>query len=428
MIAPAPTTANTVNRTPVLALLTANVISLVGSVLTVIALPWFVLQTTGSAAKTGLTGGFVALPYFIVGVFGGTIVDRLGYKRASVIADVVSGVGIVLVPALYYTVGLAFWQLLAFVFLGSLLTIPGLTARRAMLPELAAQARWRLEQINSAFEGIQYAALLIGPPIAGLLIALLGASNVLWLDAASFIISAVTVALFIPRALTGTERAATGRYRDELMAGLRFLRNDRVLMALALCLAFSNFLGNPYFGVVLPVFAKQTYNNATALGIIIAAMGGGQLIGAFIYGAIGHRIPRRTLWIGGYLLSGLPLAIIVVTPSLPIIAVALGISGIFGGPLNPMLVTIRHERIPTAMRGRVFSTFSAIAQVAQPLGMLVVGYLLERIGLPTTVIALSLGELTIAVAFFFVPALHDLDTTRRAARASLPTPQRAGGD
>src|SRR5258708_30853529 len=102
------TRTNAAKRTPMLALLTANVISLVGSMLTVIALPWFVLQTTGSAAKTGLTGGFVALPYFIVGIFGGTIVDRLGYKRASVIADTVSGIGIVLVPTLYYTVGLPF--------------------------------------------------------------------------------------------------------------------------------------------------------------------------------------------------------------------------------------------------------------------------------------------------------------------------------
>ncbi len=71
------TTRTSSNRTPITALLIANAISLIGSMLTLIALPWFVLQTMGSAAKTGITGGFVALPAIIVGISGGTLVDRL---------------------------------------------------------------------------------------------------------------------------------------------------------------------------------------------------------------------------------------------------------------------------------------------------------------------------------------------------------------
>ena len=78
-------------RLPIFALLVANTISLIGSTLTMIALPWFVLQTTGSAAMTGLAGFFVMLPGFVAGIFGGRLVDRLGYKRVSMIADLVSG-------------------------------------------------------------------------------------------------------------------------------------------------------------------------------------------------------------------------------------------------------------------------------------------------------------------------------------------------
>ena len=125
------------NRLPILALLAANIISLVGSMLTKIALPWFVLETTGSAAQTGLTGFFVALPAFAAGVFGGTLVDRLGFKRTSIIADLISGFGLILIPLLYRTIGLEFWQLLALVFVGALLEVPGLTARRSMLPGLS---------------------------------------------------------------------------------------------------------------------------------------------------------------------------------------------------------------------------------------------------------------------------------------------------
>ncbi|MCA1723935.1 MAG: MFS transporter [Thermomicrobia bacterium] len=403
------TTSAPTHRAPVTALLVANVISLIGSMLTLIALPWFVLQTTGSAAKTGITGGFVALPAFVVGVFGGTLVDRLGYKWSSVIADVVSGVGIACVPLLYHTVGLAFWQLLTLVFLGNLLAIPGLTARRAMLPELATLARWRLEGVNASFEGIQYLALLLGPPLAGLLIAIIGTSNVLWLDAASFAVSAVIVGGLIPRIASGMKDAARGKYRDELIAGLHFLRGDHVLLALAICLAIGNMLSSPLFGVILPVFARQAYGSAARLGILVAATGAGQMIGATVYGTIGHRLSRRALWITAFVVVPLPWFMLIFTTSLPLIAGALALGSIVAGTGNPLLVTIRHERIPQALRGRVFSTFSAIATAAQPLGLAIGGFAVEALGLTGTIIALIFAELALGIALFFIPALHDMN-------------------
>jgi MFS family permease len=405
----ATTTGAPTSHTPITALLVANVISLLGSMLTLIALPWFVLQTTGSAAKTGITGGFVALPAFIVGVFGGTLVDRLGYKWSSVIADVVSGVGIACVPLLYHTIGLAFWQLLALVFLGNLLAIPGLTARRAMLPELATLARWRLEGVNASFEGVQYLALLLGPPLAGLLIAIIGTSNVLWLDAASFAASAIIVGRLIPRVASGLKDAAHGKYRDELIAGLRFLRGDRLLFALAVSVAIGNMFGSPFFGVILPVFAKQAYGSAAKLGIIVAATGVGQVIGAALYGAIGHRLPRRALWITAFIVVPLPWILFVFTTSLPLIVGTLALGSILAGPTNPLMVTIRHERIPQALRGRVFSTFSAIASIAQPLGLAVGGFAVQAFGLSGTIVALVLAELALGIAMFFIPALHDMN-------------------
>jgi MFS family permease len=404
-----PTIAEAATRGPVIALLGANIVSLLGSMLTIVALPWFVLVTTGSAAKTGLTGAFEVLPMFVAGVFGGTLVDRLGYKRSSVIADVVSGVGVALVPLLYHTVGLAFWQLLLFVFIGSLLSVPGLTARRAMLPELARMAGWRLERVNASFESVQFIALLLGPPIAGLLIALIGASNVLWLDAASFGASALVVALAIPRVASGVAGAARGAYRDELRAGLRFIRDDRLLLTLALGLAATNMLGNPLFGVALPVFARDVYGKASVLGVIVAAGGAGQIVGATLYGAFGHRLPRRALWLAAYLVGPFAWLPLVVTHSLPFITGAQAIGGLLIGPINPMLVTIRHERIPQELRGRVFSTFSAIAGVAQPFGLALGGVAVQAFGLRGTIVALTLAECAVGVAMLFLPVLREMD-------------------
>ncbi|HEU5423664.1 MAG TPA: MFS transporter, partial [Nitrolancea sp.] len=217
-------------RGPLGALVAAKLISLIGSQLTLVALPWFVLVTTGSAAKTGLTGLAVTLPAVVVGLVGGALVDRLDYRQTSVIADLTSAAGIAAVPLLYHTRGIEFWQLLILVFLGSLLTVPGLTARRAMLPELADLAGMTLDRANSISESASYVALLLGPPLAGVLIAFIGASNVLWLDAASFVVSAAIVAGSIPAASQASERTVSGRYLDDLKAGLRFVRDDRLLL------------------------------------------------------------------------------------------------------------------------------------------------------------------------------------------------------
>ncbi len=405
-------------RAPLLALLSANTISLVGSTLTMIALPWFVLQTTGSAAKTGLAGFFLFLPAFIAGIFGGTLVDRFGYKRVSIAADIISGLAIALIPLFYYTIGLAFWQLLALVFLAGLLEIPGLTARRSLLPELAVMARVRLERVNASFEAIQHLALLLGPPIAGILIVWLGASNVLWIDAATFVASALIVAPAIPASLAAAKQATTSRYRDELRAGLRFLRHDRLLLSLAVCLAITNFFGNTLFAVLLPVYVKQTFDSPTVLGLMASSYGAGALVGAMIFGAIGHRLPRRATWIAAFTVSPLLFWALTTSLPLPVVLAAIALVGVVGGPTNPLLVTIRHERIPKELRGRVFSTFSAIAQVAAPLGVLCAGGLVEAIGLRTTVLILAVCAQTVGFAMFFVPAFHAM-----GASAPLAVPR-----
>src|SRR5215216_3305631 len=202
------------NSIPIISLFTANAISLVGNVLSAIAIPWFVLQTTGSATRTGITGFFTVLPVVLAGFFGGTLVDRMGYKRTSIIADIASGVTTALIPLLYFTIGLEFWQLMVLVFLGALLDTPGSTARSALVPELAAMAEMPIERATSLIHIIERGSRLIGAPLGGLLIALMGTENVLWLDAASFFISAGIIAVTIKarRPLEHEEREQGGKY------------------------------------------------------------------------------------------------------------------------------------------------------------------------------------------------------------------------
>ncbi|MBA2278020.1 MAG: MFS transporter [Chloroflexia bacterium] len=407
------------NRLPLFALLAANAVSTFGNALTIVALPWFVLATTGSATKTGLTGFFLLLPGLLAGVFGGVVVDRLGFKRASIFADAVSGIGVALIPLLYHTVGLAFWQLLALVFLGALLDVPGLTARRSLLPELATLADVRLERVNAAYEANNQLAFLLGPPIAGLLIATMGPTNVLWLDAATFAVSVVAIAVAVP-GLAGAVAPAAGRYLAEVMKGLRFLRQDRVLLALAAGIGVSNFFGSPLFAVILPVYGQEILGSATTLGLLFGVTGAGSLVGTLAYGAVGYRLPRRLVWLVGFLVMPLQIWVLLLEPSVAVLATAMAISGVMLGPINPLAVTVRHERIPPELRGRVFSTFSAIALAVAPLGVLTSGYLIERLGFFATLLVFALGAQLLGPAMLFVPALHDLDQTFQTDHSGRP--------
>jgi MFS family permease len=399
-------------RAPLVALLAANAVSAIGTAMTWVALPWFVLETTGSAAQTGLAGFALLLPGFIAGVFGGAAVDRLGFKRASVIADLMSGTAIALIPFLHQTVGLAFWQLLVLIFLGSLLEVPGFTARRSLLPELADLAGVRLERVNALYEGNQQLAGLLGPPLAGLLVLWLGASNVLWVDAATFLISAIAVAGMVP-SMTQTMGQQRGRYLDEVVTGLRFLRRDRLLLALAAGLGVSNFFGSPLIAVVLPVYAQRVLGSVAELGGLLGVMGAGALAGTLLYGMIGHRLPRRAVWLAAFLVFPLTYWVLLIEPSWVVMGTVFAFVGFIGGPINPLAVTVRHERIPAELRGRVFATFSAMAMVAAPLGIVLSGYLIDRAGIETTALALAVGSQLLGLGMLAIPAYRDLnrDTT-----------------
>lgn len=388
----------------------ANAISLVGNVITMIAIPWFVLQTTGSATKTGITGFFTILPVVLAGFLGGTIVDRLGYKRTSIVSDLASGVTVAMVPILHFTIGLEFWQLMVLVFLGALLDTPGGTARAALLPELAELAGMPIERATSLTHVIERSARLVGAPLAGLLIGLIGTANVLWLDAASFFISAAIIWILVPRIrLAHEQESETGKYLDELKDGLRFIAHDQLILSIVVMVMLTNFLDAIFGGVLQPVYVKEEYGDALNLGLLISANGGGAVIGGLIFAAIGHRLPRHATFVGAFLLTGLRFWVYVLYPPVWILIVVTLICSIGAGPLNPIIGAIEFERIPAHMRGRVFGAITAGAWIAMPLGMLLGGILTERLGTFVMLIGMAIAYFMTTGSMAFIPAMKEMN-------------------
>lgn len=408
-IHPTVITATPARRAPFYAILGANAISMHGNALAQLALPWFVLATTGSAAKTGLAAFAGLLPLIISAFFGGAIVDRLGHKRASVIADLASMVTVALIPLLHGLGLLNFGLLLALIFLGAVLDAPGVTARAALVPDLIALGRFRPERANTAHEVIESGAVFAGPIGAGILIAAFGPGVALWFNAASFLVSASFVAFAVPTLRVAAEEVASAGYLADLAAGLRFVLRDPPLRAIFLSAAVISFLFSPLFGVVLPFYIKTTYDSATALGLIIGAFGGGGVLGALVYAAGAHRLPRRVTFVGGVFAICGGFVALTPLPPLPPMVAAFFLAGLISGPNGPLINTILQERTPQALRGRVFGATTALCYAGSPLGVLAAGALLQPLGVQPVLIASAVIFSAVALALAFDRGLYILD-------------------
>jgi MFS family permease len=412
-------------RAPLYALYAANFISQVGDVLTLLAIPWFVLQSTGSITQTGITAFFSTAAVAVSALFGSNLVDRVGVRRASVVSDVVSVVTVALIPLLYYTIGLPFWALLTLVFLAGLFTTPGGTARAAMVPDLTLLAQVRLERATAMTDGVVRIARFIGAPLAGVLIAVIGASNLLWLDAATFAFSALLIGTLVPGHMTATpqpepksaEASAKGsasesarRYLAELREGLRFIGRDSVLLSIVITVMVTNLLDAGMGSVLTPAYVKHVFGSAVVQGTIIAVFGGAAFVGTLVFGTIGHRLPRRLTLGIGFTLAGAPrFWALALFPIIPVLVVVYTIGGFGVGPVNPLLDTIEYERVPVSLRARVFGTISAGATVGIPLGGLLSAGLAGWIGLQWTLLLFGAIYFLATTSLIVNPALRGME-------------------
>ena len=386
-----------------------------GNQLTLLAIPWFVLATTGSAAQTGITAFFTLLPTVLSTFFGGAFIDRIGFKPASIIADLASGMTVLLIPLLFTAGWLPFWLLQVLVFLGALLDAPGVTARDALLPELAAAAEMPLERIASLNQIVERSSRLLGAPAAGFLIALVSAQNVLYLDAATFAVSALLVWLIVPNIKIdrpADEIDPTSGYLADLQAGLRYVRQDILILTIVGIVLITNFLDAALASVIYPVFVRDVYGSAIGLGLIFGVSGGGAVVGALIYSAVGHRYSRYKVYVWSFIVVALARIPVIFLPPLWIVLTTAAIVGLAAGPLNPIMSAVSYSRIPSAMRGRVLGVLRSGAFMAMPLGVLLAGYALDGLGLRLTLIIVVVCYLLTTVSLLFNRQLRAMDADR----------------
>ncbi|TDW15909.1 MFS transporter [Kribbella kalugense] len=377
------------NRAPLIAFLVANVVSICGTKVSAIAIPWFVLITTGSPVKTGLVAMAEMAPLVVVKAVGGPMIDKVGARRISVVADTASTAIVGLVPLLHTLGLLHFPTLLVLVAIAGAFRGPGDSAKETLIPDIARAARVPLERVTGLESTTERLAGFFAYALAGGLITLVGAVNALWIDAASFGVCAVLIAHWIPKlAKQETTNDTEQGYGQRLLEGWHFLRTDKLLLPLVSMIAVTNLLDAATSTVLLPVWIKSHGYGPGHTSLILTSFGVTATAFALLASAIGDRIPRKLVFTVAFLIAGAPrfVALAAGAPIWALMAVY-AVGGIGAGFINPVLGAIRVERIPSHLLGRVNSLTNAACWTGVPLGGVVAGVAIAAVGFAPAALA-----------------------------------------
>ncbi|MCX4981162.1 MFS transporter [Streptomyces sp. NBC_00572] len=412
------------DRIPLATALAANAVSITGNSLTLIGVPWFALDTTGSPGKAGLVAFCAALPVLVSAIAGGPVIDRLGRRRVSIASDLVCGLALAAIPLLNRAGLLQFWMLCALMAVTGLFHAPGETARNVLIPDLARHAGTPLSRAASLYDAVSRGARMTGAALAGLLVAFMGADTVLYVDAATFGASALLVLAGlrgIPSAepLRGAPPLSPAAYRADLREGYAFLLRTRLLVGISLTIMTTNGLAQSWGSVLLPLHAREELGGSASLGLLVAVSGGCALVGALLYGAVGHRFPRRPVFAVGFLLTGAPAYVTAAfTDSTVPLLVVMALGGLGAGVLNPILSTVFYEIVPEELRSRVGGASTASVLITTPLGGLAAGFLVERAGLTSALLAVGGVYFLASLSPLVFPAWRGMEASRAAPAGS----------
>ncbi|MGW6914617.1 MFS transporter [Kitasatospora sp. NPDC054939] len=453
--ATAPPTAPTAGRRslrPVVGVLTAMAVSLTGTRVSAIALPWFVLAGTGSATMTGLVAFVEMTPYVLVKAFTGPLIDRVGPRLVSWSTDVVSAVSVGLIPLLHGLGLLPFWLLLALVGVVGAVRGPGDLAKEVMVPEAAERSGLPLERATGLSGVVERLASTVGPAVGGGLVAVLGPMAGLTINAITFALGSVVVALLLPRGMgrsavpdtaTGSADGDDGDERDAVAGGhpapdgywrmfregFTFLRSEPLLLTVIVMVAATNLLDAGFLTVMLPVWAQESGHGPAGIGLIGTVWGVAAVGGSLIAAAVAHRLPRRAVFFAGFALGGAP-RFLVLALDAPLWAVlAVFVVGGFGaGFVNPILGAVMFERVPRRLMGRVGALGDSLAWAGTPLGGLIAGAAVALAGLAPALLAAGGLYFAVTALAGLRPEWREMDRLRgKGAAAAAPAASAPGG-
>jgi len=378
-----------------LGLLAAELVSLTGTAMTFVALPWFVVVTSGSAAKMGWVLAAEMAPIAIFGIPAGTLIARLGAKRTMVVCDAARAPLMTVIPVLWWSGRLSFAAMLAATFAVGSFSAPYFSSSRLVLPEVAGEDERAVASVGAVLSGASQLTQIVGPVLAGVLIAATTPAVALCVDAGTYAFSFLTIGLVV-RAGRRVEQTAESR---GVLAGLRFLMRDPLLGPMLLVACAINFVAQ---GMIVGVqwLAYSSYDaNAHTVGVLFSGFGVGALAGALVAQQLTRKVELPRLSALAIVGMPLPLFLLAVAMPWPAATVVLAGVGFFLPLVNAPVIGILTVRTPPALRPKAMTAVMTVASLAGPFGFLAAGESLRWISVGTLFLVVASGLLALGLVF-----------------------------
>ncbi|HEV7552477.1 MAG TPA: MFS transporter [Candidatus Angelobacter sp.] len=396
-----------------------QLISLIGTWMQTIAESWLVYRLTGSPLLLG-TAGFVSqFPVFLVAPLGGIAADRFNRQRLVIATQVSSMILAAIFATLALTGVVRVWHIFVLAALLGVVNAFDIPARQSFLVDMVGKEDLMnaIALNSSMFNG----ARIVGPAIAGILVARIGEGWCFFANSVSYI--AVITGLLLMRVPRPSRRAAAGPALAHLIEGFRFARNTAPIRALLLLLGLISLVAMPYT-ILMPLFADRIlHGGARGLGILMGATGVGALLGALTL-ATRAGVSGLGRWVafscGGF---GASLVLFSFSRNFWFSAALLlpvGYCMMLGMSSSNTLI---QAMVPDELRGRVMALYTMMFMGMSPFGSLFAGAAAHRLGAPLTVAVGAVACIGAAVFFFF-----HLPKIRMEARRLIVSQAIAGGE
>lgn len=371
-----------------------QLISFTGSWMTTTAQGWLVYQLTGSKALLGLVAAAASAPMLFFATWGGWVADRYKKRSVIVLTQFCSMILSLTMAALVWTQIVQPWHIIVLAVLGGINMAFDMPARQSFVIEMTSREDLMnaISLNSSAFN----CARIIGPSIAGFLMANVGIAMCFLIDGVSFI-PVIAGLLLMRLAKRETRIESESGPLGQALEGFRYVwQHRRILTILSLFMVVGIFGWS--YSVLMPAFARDVLHlGANGFGLLMAGSGVGALLGALTVASAGHILPTRTMALGGVWIFSAALILFAFNKNLYLAVALLALVGfgivLYFSTSNTVLQSI----VPDEMRGRVMGIWALIFGGMIPLGSLEAGILADFIGAPST---MAIGALICALAAF----------------------------
>jgi len=368
---------------------TGQVLSQVGTWMQSVAQSWLVLQLTGSPLRLGLISTLQFAPMLLLSVFSGAVADRLPKRRLLIATQTVLAGQALALAGLVWAGHVQYWHVAALALVLGIVNTLDNPTRQSLVSELVGKGDvGNAVALSSA--GFN-SARIVGPAVAGLLIARFGIPLAFLLNGVSFVF--VIGALLRLRLPEAAPRARTTTMLEDIVEGLRYaLLTPRIRLALGVLLVISVFVFN--FGVYVPLLARNVlHEEADGFGFLMAALGMGAVSGALTLGALRQARPSLSVTLAAAVVACLGILSLSLVRQFWTAVPALFVTGYFAVLVTASSNATLQLSAPDELRGRVMSLYTLVFGGSVPLGALLVGFVSEHWGVPAAFLGMGAAGL-----------------------------------